>query len=84
MQSAFIYSDEFSKFKVSKEYPWLTERSDVTYNKCKELRLLDHDWIKVVQPKPASIKDLYLYQTKEYIDLLKKADKGVFEELMLR
>ena len=84
MKSAFIYSDEFSKFKVGKEYPWLTERSDITYNKCKVLKLFDHDWIKVVQPKPASIKDLYLYHTKEYIDLLKKADKGVFDESMLR
>ncbi len=84
MKSAFIHSDEFSKFKVSNEYPWLTERSDVTYSKCKELNLLDHDGIEVIQPKPASIKDLYLYHTKEYINLLKKADKGIFDESMLR
>jgi len=84
MKSAFIHSDEFSKFKVSNEYPWLTERSDVTYSKCKELNLLDHDGIEVIRPKPASIKDLYLYHTKEYINLLKKADKGIFDESMLR
>ncbi len=83
MKSAFIYSKEFAEFKVGKDYPWLTERSDVTYKRCSELNLLDRDWIKVVKPKPAAIDDLYTYHTKEYIKLLRKADKGVFEESML-
>jgi acetoin utilization protein AcuC len=83
MKSVFIYSDEFGKFKVSKDYPWLTERSDVTYKRCSELNLLDRDWMKVVKPRTAAVKDLYTYHTKEYIQLLRKADKGVFEESML-
>lgn len=84
MKSVFIHSDEFAKFKVRKDWPWLTERSEVTYKRCKELNLLDREWIKVIKPKPATIEDLYTYHTEEYIELLNKADKGIFEESMLR
>jgi acetoin utilization protein AcuC len=84
MKSVFIHSDEFAKFKAGKDWPWLTERSEVTYKRCKELNLLDRVWMKVVKPKPAAIEDLYTYHTKEYIELLKQADQGVFDESMLR
>ncbi len=84
MKSVFIHSDEFAKFKVSKDWPWLTERSEVTYKRCKALELLDREWIKVVKPKSATTEDLYTYHTEEYIELLKQADQGIFEESMLR
>jgi acetoin utilization protein AcuC len=84
MKSVFIHSDEFAKLKVSKDWPWLTERSEVTYERCKALGLLDREWMRVVKPKPATIEDLYTYHTQEYIELLKRADQGMFEESMLR
>lgn len=84
MKSVFIHSDEFAKFKGVKGWPWLTERSEVTYKRCKELNLLNRDWIKVIEPKPATIEDLSTYHTREYIDLLNKADQGIFEKSMLK
>jgi acetoin utilization protein AcuC len=84
MRSAFIHSKEFARFKAYEGYPWLFERSEVTYELCKKLHLLDHDWMRIYSAKPASTKDLLTFHTKEYIDLLKKANRGIVKEEWLR
>jgi acetoin utilization protein AcuC len=84
MKSAFIYSEHFSKFKPPNEYPWSVERTEATYQLCKKLNLLDRDWISVCTPKPAKESELYSYHDKRYITILKKANKGLFEEEWLR
>lgn len=84
MKSAFIFSKGFSKFKPPKGYPWSVHRTDVTYQLCKKLNLLDHDWISVHRPKSAKESDLYSFHDRNYLGLLKKANKGSFEEEWLK
>ncbi len=84
MRSAFIYSKEFAKFKAYEGYPWLFERSEATYQLCKKLHLLDHDWMRIYSARPATTRDLLAFHTKEYIDLLKKANRGIAKEEWLR
>lgn len=84
MRTAFIYSKDFAKFKPPKGHPWLVERSHATYQLCKRLHLLEHDWIHTYVPKPAEAEELLTFHTKEYIRLLKKANKGICEEEWLR
>ena len=84
MRSAFIHSQQFAMFKAYTGYPWLFERSEVTYRLCKKLQLFDHDWIGIYSPKAASTADILSFHTKEYITILKKANKGVFEEKWLK
>ena len=84
MKSAFIFSKEFSKFKPHKGYPWSVKRTEATYQLCKKLDLLNHDWIRVYTPKPAKESELYSFHDKKYIGFLKKANKGVFNEEWLK
>jgi len=84
VRSAFIHSQQFARFKAYPGYPWQFERSEVTYRLCKKLQLFDHDWIGIYSPKPASTADILSFHTKEYVTILKKANKGVFEEKWLK
>lgn len=83
-KSAFIYSKEFLKFKPHKGYPWSVRRTEATYQLCKKLNLLDHDWIRVRTPKPIEESELYSFHDKKYIGILKKANQGIFKEEWLR
>ncbi len=71
-------------FKAYPGYAWLFERGEVTYRLCKKLQLFDHDWIGIYSPRPAPTADILSFHTKEYITILKKANKGVFEEKWLK
>jgi acetoin utilization protein AcuC len=84
VRSAFIHSQQFARFKAYPGYPWQFERSEVTYRLCKKLQLFDHDWTGIYFPKPASTADILSFHTKEYVTILKKANKGVFEEKWLK
>lgn len=84
VRSAFIYSPEFSKFRAYKGYPWLFDRSKVTYRLCNRLQLFEHESTEIHVPKPAETEELLRFHTKEYIGLLKKANRGVPDEEWLR
>jgi acetoin utilization protein AcuC len=84
VRSAFIYTQEFAKFKAHKGYPWLFERSEVTYQLCNKLQLFDRDSTQVHTPQPAQNKTLLSFHTNEYISLLKKANQGMSDEAWLR
>lgn len=84
IKTAFIYSKDFSKFKTPKGYPWSVKRTESTYLLCKKQGLLNHEWISVHSPKPASEKDILSFHDKKYIGLLKQANKGVFREEWLK
>lgn len=84
MKTAFIHSENFSKFKPPKGYPWSVDRSEATFQLCKKLKLLDHEWIGVHTPSPAKESEILAFHDKKYISLLKKANKGVLDEEWLR
>ena len=84
MNSAFIYSKECSKFKPPKGYPWSVQRTEATFQLCKKLNLLDRDWIRVFTPEPAKESELYAFHDKKYIEILKKANQGIFKEEWLK
>jgi len=84
VRSAFLYSQEFAKFKAYEGYPWLFERSDVAYRLCKKLQLFDGDRMSIHTPQPASTEDILKFHAEPYISILKKANNGVFEEKWLR
>ncbi len=84
MRSAFVHSEQFSRFKAYQGYPWLFKRGEATYQLCKKLKLFDHDWISIYTPKPASTAEILSFHTREYVTMLKEANKGVFKEDWLR
>jgi acetoin utilization protein AcuC len=84
VRSSFIYSKKFSEFEAYKGYPWLFERSEITYQLCQKLHLFDRDSIEIHTPEPASTNDLLRFHTKDYVTLLKKANQGTADEQWLR
>jgi acetoin utilization protein AcuC len=84
IKSAFIYSKEFAKFKPPKGYPWALKRTEATYQLCKKLGLLDHEWINIYTPAPAKEAEILSFHDKKYIGFLKKANNGVFKEEWLK
>lgn len=84
VRSAFIYSQKFAKFRAHKGYPWLFDRSEVTYQLCDKLQLFDHDSTEIHTPKPARTEALLSFHTKQYIRLLRKANQGKPDEEWLR
>ena len=77
LNTAFIYSKEFLKFKLPKGYPWSLKRTEATYQLCKKQNLLNHEWISIHKPTPCREKDILTFHDKRYIDLLKQANNGV-------
>lgn len=84
MRSVFLYSPEFARFKAYQGYPWLFQRSEVTYRLCKRLQIFDRDWMSIDAPKPASTADVLSFHTQNYVSILEKANDGAFEEKWLR
>lgn len=80
MRSAFLYNEKFSGLEAYKGYPWLFERSEVTYQLAKRLGLLDHEWISIFTPEPATLEALMAFHTEEYLAVLKEANNGHFKE----
>lgn len=84
VKTAFIYSNDFLKYTPPKDYPWFVKRTEATYQLCKSLKLLDHEWISVHSPRPAKESQILAFHEKKYINLLKKANKGVSREEWLQ
>ena len=84
LKTAFIYTDAFLKFKTPRGYPWSVKRTEATYQLCRKLKLLDHEWISVHRPAPARESVLLSFHDKKYIGILKKANNGIFKEEWLQ
>jgi acetoin utilization protein AcuC len=84
VRSAFIHSEDFADFEAYEGYPWLFERSEATHRLCKRLKLFEPEWITVHSPEPASEEDILRFHKKEYVSILKKANKGTFDENWLK
>ncbi|SPD75970.1 Histone deacetylase superfamily protein [uncultured Desulfobacterium sp.] len=83
-KTAFIYSDAFLRFKPPEGYPWSVKRTEATYQLCRKLKLLNHEWISVYSPVPARESDLLSFHDKRYLATLKKANEGIFKERWLK
>jgi len=83
-KSAFVFSELFEQFQAHENYPWLFARSRVTYDLCRANGLIKDGNTKVVNPIHATRDQLATYHKRAYLDLLLRANVGVFEEAMLK
>jgi acetoin utilization protein AcuC len=75
--TAFIYSDEYLKYDFGPSHPFKPIRERYTYELLRKLGVFNEK-AKFYEPKPASIEDLLLVHTKEYIQFVKeKCEKGI-------
>ena len=83
MKTAFIFSELFEQFQAYEGYPWSFARSRATYDLCRHFKLLNNKQSYTLTPHPALRQELETYHTKPYLDLLQRANNGIFEEYML-
>jgi acetoin utilization protein AcuC len=76
-KTAFIYTDEFSKFDYGPTHPFKIFRLKLTYELIKAFGLLSLPNTRYIEAKPADDEDLLPFHDSEYIEVLKAADVGI-------
>lgn len=76
MKTAFVYSDEFAKYSYAEVHPMRPVRLKLTYELIKAYGLLDLANTHLVDARKATDDEVLLFHTRDYIDVLKKANSG--------
>jgi len=77
MKTAFIYSDDFAKYDYGSGHPLKPLRLRLTYELIKAYGLLSIADTTLIEARPSEEGDLLLYHTRDYIELLKAANRGL-------
>ena len=72
--SAFIYSEEFSKFEYSSSHPFKPIRAKLTLDLCRRYGLIDRPWIRILPPQPTDFQTLAEFHDETYLKVLKAID----------
>ncbi len=75
-RTAFIYSDEFTRFDYGDSHPLRISRLWLTYELINAYGLLSSPTTQFVKARAASDEELYLFHEKKYIDCLKDLNLG--------
>jgi acetoin utilization protein AcuC len=84
MKTALVYNPNIKKYSFGKGHPFTSERFENFINFAKENIPNFKDIFEEISPKPALEKDLKLVHTKEYINVISKASKGIIIPDILR
>lgn len=77
VKTAFIYTDEFSKFDYGPTHPFKIFRLKLTYELIKAYGLLSLPGTKYIEAKMSEDEELLLFHDSEYIEVLKAANIGI-------
>jgi len=83
MDNILMYSDEISRVEYDPNHPFKPGRGKHLLELLKRYSLIFEQNQKVLEPEILDEELLYLFHTKYYIELLKKADSGDFSLDML-
>jgi acetoin utilization protein AcuC len=76
MKTAFVYSDEFSRYDYGSSHPLKPIRLMLTYELIRSCRLLDSPDPRVIEPHHARVEDLLAFHSKEYVEILQTSNSG--------
>jgi len=69
----FVYSDEMSWFDFGDDHPFKPERAAKTYDLCTRYGIMNHPWMKILEPEALPINLLPLFHEPVYLHLLQEA-----------
>jgi acetoin utilization protein AcuC len=75
--TALVHSDKADDFDYGREHPLRMERLGLTWRLMRAYGLTTLPGARVVAPEPAAETDIARYHTREYLDVLKRADRGL-------
>jgi acetoin utilization protein AcuC len=76
-KTAFIYSDEFTKYDYGPNHPFKIFRLKLTYELIKAYGLLSLPDTRYIEARKAEEEELLLFHDREYIETLKAANVGI-------
>jgi len=76
-RTALIYNPEINSYHFGKTHPFNGERFKVFVNFLKKNLENFNDYFEEFLPKPATEKDLALFHSQEYTEVIKKASSGI-------
>jgi len=76
MRTAFVYSDEFTRFDYGPEHPLKPFRLKLTYELIKACGLLARSDRRVIEAPMADVAELLSFHTRDYLDMLKAVNSG--------
>jgi acetoin utilization protein AcuC len=74
--SIFVYSEELARFDFGIDHPFKPERASKTYELCNRYGVMNHPWMRILQPESIDIQLLELFHEPEYLRLLEKSSRG--------
>ena len=83
-RTILIYSDELASAEYSESHPFKPVRAKLFLELLHRYYNLRDDHFRIKRPEPLDEEILYLFHSRPYIELLKKAGRGEFEPEMLR
>jgi acetoin utilization protein AcuC len=78
-----IYADQLANAEYTPSHPFKPIRAKIFLELLHRYYHLDDGSFRIVRPEPLDEELLYLFHERSYIDLLKKAEDGLFEPEML-
>ncbi|WP_457559696.1 acetoin utilization protein AcuC [Candidatus Harpocratesius sp.] len=71
----FVYTEDYNRYNFGEGHPLTPLRIEVTYELMKSYHLLDHSNIKIINPTPATEKQILRIHTQAYLDKLKELNQ---------
>ncbi len=76
MKQAFVFSEEFFNFDYGPSHPLRMERLKLAHDLMEAYGLFDLEYVDYIEAKPASMEEVLRFHKKEYLEILKIANKG--------
>lgn len=77
MRTAFIYTDRYADYDYGLAHPMKIVRLKLTYELVKAYELLSLPSMRLVETRDATEDELSLFHSRDYLDALKRASKGL-------
>jgi acetoin utilization protein AcuC len=79
VENILIYSDKLASFEYSDNHPFKPGRAKQMMDLLNRYSLIFEENQDIIEPEPIDEELLCLFHDKEYIDLLRKCEKGEFD-----
>ncbi|MBN1841964.1 MAG: acetoin utilization protein AcuC [Deltaproteobacteria bacterium] len=76
MKTAFLYTERYFDYNYGTSHPLKIERLQLTYDLCRAYDLFQLPDGELVETRAASESQILRFHTREYVEVLKQADRG--------
>ncbi len=81
--TAFIHSNQFEQYELGPYHPFKPTRSKAVFDLCNKKGLLDHSWMRVVEPDRLETDTMATFHDPDYLRCIREANTGVFQNYMI-